>query len=385
MRTSFAETYLPTVSVGTIYNKLADEESREIFNWRYQYFKTRDYKELIRKFLNDGENSINRWYLKETNDVEFLRTLNFLAGEEAKKKGVILYGAGVALTAIIRFVEYFGVEIKAICDTHKFDIEHRGRSIITVEKAVSANRDTAVLITTLHASFKREMKKTLENYGLIDEMIYKLGNDTFSADAMYFRKNIIGHVADEVFIDAGCYNGDTITAFCNFTHGEYKYIYGFEPNAPLYEKTCDYLLDKQIKNVAMHCKGLWDAHEILEFMNADMSGGSRIVNSKCIFISVLATSYELTRIETTTLDDTVDKKDAVTLIKMDIEGAELNALHGAREIIKRDKPRLIICLYHKPTDIIEIPAYILSLRPDYNLYIRHNLLVYENDTVIYAV
>ena len=77
-------------------------------------------------------------------------------------------------------------------------------------------------------------------------------------------------------------------------------------------------------------------------------------------------------------------KEEVTFIKMDIEGAELKALKGAKNIILRDKPKLAISIYHKPEDIVEIPLFIKELVPEYKLYIRH----YSNDsieTVLYAV
>ncbi len=50
---------------------------------------------------------------------------------------------------------------------------------------------------------------------------------------------------------------------------------------------------------------------------------------------------------------------------MDIEGAELEALKGAREIIVRDRPKLAISIYHNAEDYVEISAYIKSLVPDY--------------------
>ena len=69
---------------------------------------------------------------------------------------------------------------------------------------------------------------------------------------------------------------------------------------------------------------------------------------------------------------------------MDIEGAELEALKGAEETIKRYRPKLAICVYHKPEDIVEIPKYILNINPDYKLYLRH----YSDnagETVLYAI
>jgi hypothetical protein len=56
-----------------------------------------------------------------------------------------------------------------------------------------------------------------------------------------------------------------------------------------------------------------------------------------------------------------------TLIKMDIEGSEREALLGASGVIRRRKPKLIICTYHKPEDIYELPQTIMKIRDDYEL------------------
>ncbi len=82
--------------------------------------------------------------------------------------------------------------------------------------------------------------------------------------------------------------------------------------------------------------------------------------------------------------DNVCWEDKVTFIKLDIEGSELEALRGAEKIIRRDKPRLAISIYHKPQDYFEIPLYIRGLVPEYKLYIRHHKFN-KNDTVLYAV
>ncbi|GBR76374.1 hypothetical protein NO2_0935 [Candidatus Termititenax persephonae] len=52
-------------------------------------------------------------------------------------------------------------------------------------------------------------------------------------------------------------------------------------------------------------------------------------------------------------------------LKMDIEGSELEALTGAAETIKRYRPELAICVYHRGNDLVEVPRYIKSLNPNY--------------------
>jgi hypothetical protein len=50
------------------------------------------------------------------------------------------------------------------------------------------------------------------------------------------------------------------------------------------------------------------------------------------------------------------------IIKMDIEGAERQALAGAQETLKRLRPRLEICVYHLPDDRQVIPAMLRTYR-----------------------
>jgi len=89
------------------------------------------------------------------------------------------------------------------------------------------------------------------------------------------------------------------------------------------------------------------------------------------------------KIKTVKLDDILNGEKA-TFIKMDIEGAELNALKGSKDTIMKYRPKLAICLYHKPEDIWEIPAYIIQLRNDYKFYIRHYNL-WGSGSILYAI
>lgn len=74
----------------------------------------------------------------------------------------------------------------------------------------------------------------------------------------------------------------------------------------------------------------------------------------------------------------------LTFIKMDIEGAEYDALRGAEKVMQRDQPILAICVYHTQDDIWRIPLFVRDLLPEHRLYLRS----YEGDgyqTVMYAI
>lgn len=82
------------------------------------------------------------------------------------------------------------------------------------------------------------------------------------------------------------------------------------------------------------------------------------------------------------LDDVLTCKP--TLIKMDIEGAECQALEGARQTIAQCHPRLAICVYHNVGDFYRIPRLVLSIRSDYDIYLRqYTESIYE--TVMFFI
>ncbi len=106
--------------------------------------------------------------------------------------------------------------------------------------------------------------------------------------------------------------------------------------------------------------------------------GSRVSNTK------LDDRYVECKI--LTIDQLVSDKvlERVNFIKMDIEGSELDALKGAERTIKKFKPKLAICVYHKPDDYLIIPKYLDDLQLGYQFYIEHNT-IFLGETVLFAV
>ena len=180
----------------------------------------------------------------------------------------------------------------------------------------------------------------------------------------YFEPN-----EDEVFIDAGCLNGKTAVEFTQWATKGYNYIYSFEANPHAMidceETFKNYGLKGEIIN-----KGLWSEKATLHFNLSLTSDGSKIQ------------SNGEEKIEVVSLDEVLNGKKA-TFIKMDIEGAELKALLGSEKTIKKWRPRLAISIYHKLEDIVEIPALLLEIQPDYKFAIRQ----YDSrgsETILYA-
>ncbi len=84
--------------------------------------------------------------------------------------------------------------------------------------------------------------------------------------------------------------------------------------------------------------------------------------------------------------DSIDRviQEPVTCIKMDIEGAEYQGILGAKEMISRFKPKLAVCVYHKPEDIWELPQLIHRINSEYEFYLRHYSFG-DVETVLYAL
>lgn len=188
--------------------------------------------------------------------------------------------------------------------------------------------------------------------------------------AQYFPRPIIRKAKNEVFIDGGGYKGDSIIALASFWGKNcWKKIYTWEPNEINRGKLIKTIEQYGLKNIKVIPFGLWSEQSELSF---SMQGASTCISEN-----------GTVRISVDTIDN-LCSSEKVTYIKMDIEGSEMQALRGAQNVIRRDKPKLAICIYHKPEDYYEIPLYIKELVPEYKFYIRHHKFS-MNDTVCYAV
>ncbi|GKX65531.1 FkbM family methyltransferase [Inconstantimicrobium mannanitabidum] len=184
----------------------------------------------------------------------------------------------------------------------------------------------------------------------------------------YFNNEIFELTDNEVFLDIGSYNGDTIIEFKNYVNGKYKCIYGFEPETSLYEIACENT--KNIKNLELFKLGLSSKNTRLKFKSEGAGSRSCDDNEEFDFYIDTIRGDELF----------IDKKP--TYIKMDIEGEEMRALEGLKETIIKFKPKLAICIYHRNAydQFWRVPIYIKELVPEYKIKIRNHGF----DTVCYA-
>ena len=82
---------------------------------------------------------------------------------------------------------------------------------------------------------------------------------------------------------------------------------------------------------------------------------------------------QLKLIESTTIDEfSKEKQIPIDLIKLDVEGYEMEVLKGAKNILKKYKPIIAISIYHKKEHMFEIPEFLLEINDSYNFSITAN-------------
>ncbi len=185
---------------------------------------------------------------------------------------------------------------------------------------------------------------------------------------LYGPKNLIRYGEDEVYVDGGAFDGDSVRLFVDRVQGKFSRILAFEPDQETYGRLArNFANEPAIETINA---GLHRRRGTLRFDNAG-TRGSIITDSGEIEIPVVG------------LDEVLGS-DRVTLIKMNIEGAEHEAIRGAEKAITTWAPKLSISLYHNPSDLWTLPLEIAKMRSDYKLYIRqHDGGIIE--TVLYAL
>lgn len=192
---------------------------------------------------------------------------------------------------------------------------------------------------------------------------------------MYFAFNSRFMSGDVRFVDCGAYDGDTIRKLLRRRRGCVKsmLIDAFEPDARNYERLTKYVAGIHDPSVSVktYQTGVYDITGDIAF-----HGG---IEDSCRADAAGESSIPVVR-----LDDILLTGPPVSFIKMDIEGSELPALIGARDVIRADRPYLAICIYHSDADMLDIPLYLFDAHPGYRWYVRHYSW-FHVDTVLYGV
>ena len=329
--------------------------------------------------------------------------------ENGFDRGILIHGFGFVGKWAIKYLLDNGIDVKYIVDKNedKCGKKYMGVEIISPEDKRILDVPN-VLITAIHAveAVKKsyndsytvmpflgwyvirhydEYKDVRDNYMEDEEsqitynaIMYCMltGDETVCKDVVvgnaYFAIpgfGATGGFDNEVFVDAGAYVGDTIERFIWENAGVFKQIYGFEPgtiqcNAIKYRMerlALEWGFEKdKVKIVKAgvgekNCSMYIPADDTVILANTNLNSNKMNENDKVIDIY--------------SLDEYMSGK-LVTFIKADVEGMEMQLLRGAKETIKKYKPKMAICVYHYPCDMYEIAKYIKMLDETYKFKLR---------------
>ncbi len=179
----------------------------------------------------------------------------------------------------------------------------------------------------------------------------------------YFDKELIPKIKNISFLDGGGYVGDTLPQIIdNFP--DFKEIYLVEPN---------------LLHINIAKRDFGDIENI-HFINCGLSNitndslETNTQENNC--------NHNYQAVHLNTIDNII--KDKIDFIKLDIEGAEQDAIEGAKETIKKYTPILAICIYHKAEDWYKVPQKVLAINDNYKIYLRHYMEgIFE--TVMYFI
>jgi len=260
-------------------------------------------------------------------------------------------------------------------DTFKWFIKYR------VAYVCIGNRASMLYPPPIDFSLWERYLKDIEA-AKVEKDLYKVGSyvircadpiallSSWSEEA-YRLKDICEPRKGDLIIDGGAFQGDTTLWFSNHIGPEGK-VYAFEPFHENYEVLMENICRNDIKNVILIQQALYN--KVGAFAMIGRGQGASLVENETVAIKA-STIDEFTQLHGCPRID---------FIKMDIEGAEVPALEGATNTIKKFLPRLAISVYHNGSDIVTIPELIKSIEPSYRFYLRHRSNSWV-DTILYAV
>lgn len=188
----------------------------------------------------------------------------------------------------------------------------------------------------------------------------------------YFLPDTFELVHDEVFVDCGAFDGDTLRAYLARRQDDFRYFIAIEPDKHNFARLHAYvasLAPELRRRISVLNCAVGAKRTMISFQDAAPGSPSKAGPSLVLSMPI---------------SEVVNESMPITFLKMDIEGAEHDALLGARAVIERDRPVLAVCVYHTQYDLWRVPLLIKSMVQDYQMYLR----CHEGDgwqTVAYAV
>lgn len=349
-----------------VYSMLQDKLSQDLFWGRLKYD--------VEPSLDNAFQMVRTATGEPRKDPEFWsKTFDMLL---ANNKKIILYGPGPQGREIAGHILGHRKDFCGFCGRNfeRYPDGIMGKPVYPPQYLLEHMEECYVILSTTH--YYAQMYDWLIEHGFPSSHIL-LFSDCIADVSDLFEKQYFDfpelYESGTAFVDAGCFDCRDSVQFVKYCKGAYSRIFAFEPDIVNFNR-CKLIS----KNTNL---------QHIDFINAGLGrySGAAFFDNQCDTASHIVASDDGTSTETiqiVALDEVVgDTK--VGFIKMDIEGAEYDALLGAEHILLRDKPLLAICIYHKRGDMLAIMTYLHQLIPEYRFWIRH-YSVSMNETVLYA-
>ncbi|MGK2959387.1 MAG: FkbM family methyltransferase [Acidimicrobiales bacterium] len=216
----------------------------------------------------------------------------------------------------------------------------------------------------------------------VAQVEWRLGGDTTClshpvSGRQYLVDDVYTIIDDEIVLDCGAYDGDTLRDWLSDRGPNFARYIAMEPD-PESRIKFNFLLESLPKKVA-------DKVLVLPYA-ASAQGGTAVFSATGTAASALGNSGDGVTVECARIDDLLDELGGVapTFVKMDIEGAELSALAGAKKLLKQNKPLMALSAYHRQDHLWRVLLTVSAIQPDYQFFLRpHNEEGW--DLVLYAV
>lgn len=353
-----------------------------------------------------------------------------LVGEGDKK--IIIFGSGELGRRTVDGLKKIGIEVLCYCDNKKelWDSEIDGIKVLSPEDAVKTYSNTVFVLTIWSAyighpidevraqlNLIKEVKvisfiylywkypetflpfwrcdlphKTVEQFELVSSA-FSLWSDQISKEEyfgqinwrvtgdssklttpvkfdQYFPEDIFKVNENEVFVDIGAFDGDTLKVFLEKSSSKFKHYYAFEPDPFGYNKLKEFvstISTNLFNKITIEPIGI-GSHD--EKINIETPGVYfRILYPQETAMHLLKNESEHASVSSKSLDELFFEH-APTYIKMDVEGFEPNIIFGAKNIIKKYKPIIAISIYHKFDHLWRLPLAVHAISKDYDFYLK---------------
>ena len=364
--------------------------------------------------IGDGMMTITWKMVKE---IILEKRKEFEKFEENFGKGIGLYGAGLFGQQMLDYMKGNNYRIVSYIDSNKNlhgqkiqDIEIKslddfngGAILITIQGAMAElktliNRDYPVMAFEEWFAIKNIDKYERVRNGalyddeskrVLDTKLYEMltnsnlyFSEIYSPDQYFCLKEFVEGF-NESFVDIGAYTGEVIERFIWKKLGSFNKIYAFEPISKHYNA-----MAKRINRLSDEWGIESGKIELIKAAVSDVESNMDVSieegrPSSSTFLNNAIYSPKMEQVSIYTLDKYFGN-DTVTFIKADIEGFEMKMLKGAEKVIRQNKPKLAICVYHNVNHVFEFMEYLCGIVPEYKFRLRHHSHN-TTETVLYCV